>query len=101
GRENDESAEACALRELYEEFGLSLDSSAIIWTRRYERGAGHDEIGYFLTAPISLDEIGSIVFGSEGQRWEMMPIADFLDHPRAVPHLQERLRGFLREHEIL
>lgn len=36
------------------------------------------------------DEIGRIRFGDEGQGWELMPVAAFLGHGKAVPELQRR-----------
>ena len=30
--------------------------------------------------------IAAIRFGDEGQGWCMMPVADYLTHPRAIPH---------------
>ncbi len=95
GRENDESADECALRELLEEFGLRVDASRITWRRAYPSWSNPGSISFFMAAEIGEDEIAAIVFGHEGQRWEMMPIADFLSHERAVPHLQARLRDFV------
>ena len=40
--------------------------------------------------PILPEEVAAIRFGSEGQGWRMLPLADWLAHPRAVPGLQER-----------
>ncbi|PHQ98126.1 MAG: DNA mismatch repair protein MutT [Marinosulfonomonas sp.] len=70
GREGDETPKACVLRELWEEFGLRLSQGNLIY------GAHRDGV-------------------LEGQGWEMMPIETYLSHPRAIPHLQDGLRGFL------
>lgn len=40
-------------------------------------------------------EVGAVCFGSEGQRWEMMRVAAFVAHDRAVPVLRDRLAEFL------
>jgi 8-oxo-dGTP diphosphatase len=96
GREGDETPVECALREVEEEFGIVLDAGAIHWVRRYPRPAGQD--GYMLAAEITQEQIGAIVFGDEGERWEMMPIAVFLEHPKAVPSLKSRLADYLSEH---
>ena len=95
GRENDESADECALRELFEEFGLRLDPSRIAWRRVYQSWSNPGSVSFFMGARIEAGEIEQIVFGNEGQRWEMMAIADYLAHDRAVPHLRDRLRDFV------
>ena len=52
--------------------------------------------GVFFAGRLTEDEIAAIRFGPEGQRWEMMPTAEFLAHPLAVPPLQLRLRAVLQ-----
>ncbi len=94
GREGDETPVECALREVEEEFGIVLDPGAVHWLRRYPR-AGQD--GYFLAAEITQTQIEAIVFGDEGERWEMMLIEAFLDHPQAIASLKSRLADYLSE----
>ncbi len=95
GRENGESPGECALRELFEEFGLRLDPKRIAWRRVYESWSEPGKIAHFMVAHIDARDIAAIVFGNEGQRWEMMPLEAFLAHERAVPHFKTRLRDFL------
>lgn len=95
GREGDETAEQCALRELLEEFGLSIAASRIVWRHPYPNHAGAGLPNVFMAAYLEAGEVERVVFGNEGQRWALMPIAEFLAHDRAVPHLRERLRDFL------
>jgi len=91
GREGDESPIECALREVEEEFGIGLPSDRIIDVHRYE-GAGAGTLpSYFCVATITQAEIDRIVFGDEGQRWQMMDPQEFVDRPDAVPHMQVRL----------
>lgn len=95
GRENLETPDECALRELFEEFGLALESARIVWRRHYASITKPGENAFFMAAYLRDDEPSQIKFGSEGQCWEMMPVEVFLKHERAVPHLQIRLRDFL------
>jgi 8-oxo-dGTP diphosphatase len=95
GRENDEAPDECALRELFEEFGLKIDAARIIWRCEYPSWSNPGTKSFFMGAHLADEEIAQIQFGSEGQHWEMMPTGSFLTHERAVPHLQERLRDFL------
>ncbi|MGB3315263.1 MAG: NUDIX hydrolase [Albidovulum sp.] len=95
GREGDESAEDCVLRELHEEFGLILPPDRLIWRRDYlSDHLGGQRVAFF-GGRITDAEIAAIVFGDEGQFWEMMAIDAFLAHDRAITHLQNRLRDFL------
>ena len=95
GREGAESPEACALRELREEFGIALAPESIHWRRRYPGALPAQRDSYFLAAEVSDVQTAAIAFGGEGQYWAMMPLAEFLAHPKAVAHLQERLRDYL------
>jgi 8-oxo-dGTP diphosphatase len=95
GREGDESPLACALRELHEEFGIVVPEERITVSRDYPDWKFSLKRAWFFAGHITIDEIAAIRFGDEGQSWCMMPVADFLTQPKAVPHLQIRLRDYL------
>lgn len=95
GREGDETAEACVLRELEEEFGLRLDHDRLIWRREYPSAHLPGQRGVFFGGRLTEAEVGSVRFGCEGQCWEMMETAAFVAHERAVPSLRDRLAEFL------
>ena len=95
GREFDETPAQCAMREVEEEFGLSIPIERVVWSRRYESSAKGGLCSYFLAAPLRPEEIGQIAFGSEGQRWRMMSFEEFLGEKMAVPDLQLRLQEFV------
>jgi 8-oxo-dGTP diphosphatase len=94
GREHNEDPLQCGLREVAEEFGLSLNAENILLLEMHVSKLGGLDT-CFCVMEISDAHVGQIQFGDEGQRWEMMPIDTFLNHPNAVPHLQERLKAFL------
>lgn len=94
-REGVETAEACALRELHEEYGLVLPATRLLWRRDYPSQHVPGGIAAFFGGRITEAEIAAIVFGDEGQRWAMMAVADFLAHERAVPYLRDRLGEYL------
>jgi 8-oxo-dGTP diphosphatase len=85
GREGHETPIACALRELEEEFALRLPPDAL---------TGHDFASFqdptmrswLFTGTITDAQIAAIRFGDEGQEWRMMTVADYLSHPRRIPH---------------
>lgn len=98
GREGAETPEACALREVREEFGLLLGLERIHWRRRYPGALVAQTHTWFLAATITEAEVAAVRFGDEGQYWEMMAVADFLAHPEAIGHLQARLADYLADH---
>jgi 8-oxo-dGTP diphosphatase len=90
GREGEESPEDCLLRELWEEFGLRLSADRLVWRRVFPSMVDPARASVFFGGWISREEVGRIRFGDEGQGWELMPVAGFLGHPKAVPEMQRR-----------
>ncbi|SMG51951.1 NUDIX hydrolase [Paracoccus sp. J56] len=91
GAEPGESPIECALRELHEEFGLRIDPGRLT-ARVFDSSASVGRYSWLFHGLISKDEIAAIRFGDEGQEWRMMPVAEFVAHPRAVPHFRDRVR---------
>lgn len=91
GAEPGETPVECALRELHEEFGLTMTPDRL--TGRAFQG-WHDPTreSWMFTGTITAAEIDAIRFGDEGQEWRMMPVAEFIAHPQAVPHFRDRVR---------
>ena len=88
GREGDETPQACVMRECREELGLTVPTTALLWARKFPQGATSK---WYFVAQLPQDAQADIVFGDEGQRWQMMSEETFLTHPKAVPAFQERL----------
>lgn len=95
GREGDESAEDCLLREMHEEFGLRLGRDRLIWARAFPGMIDHRQEAWFFGGHLRPAEIAAIRFGSEGQRWEMVPLPEFWTRDRVVPAMRARARAFL------
>lgn len=90
GREGLEGPEDCLLRELDEEFGLRLAPARLIWRGLFPSTVDERRSSYFFAGWLERREIERIRFGDEGQFWELMPVAAFLDHGCAVPEMQRR-----------
>lgn len=97
GRETDETPAQCAMREVEEEFGLSIPIERVSWSRRYESRTKGGLCTYFLAASLRSEEVGQITFGDEGQHWRMMSFDEFLNEDKAVPELQSRLQEWIME----
>lgn len=90
-REPGETPEACVLRELQEELGLSLLSSALKDPWFYAAPAR----SWFFVAHLPAQRANDIVFGNEGQGWSLMNPWDYVTSEEAVPHFRARVRARL------
>ena len=90
GREGAETPEDCLLREVEEEFGLRLPPTRLIWRRAFPSMLDAARQSWFFGGRLSKAEVRQIRFGSEGQRWQMMPVASYLAHPGAIAEMQRR-----------
>lgn len=94
GREGDESPEDCVLRELYEEFGLTLGLDRLIYKKYYYQEC-RGRSAYFFVGEVTQEETQAIQFGDEGQGWSFMDLSEYLAHPRVVPRHQRRMRDYV------
>lgn len=92
GREGRELPRDCALRELAEEFGLILPPDRLLG-RAFPSHSAPGLVSWLFSGRLTVSEIAAIRFGDEGQGWRMMPVADYLAHPRAVPHFRDWIRA--------
>ena len=95
GRENNEAPIECAQREVYEELRMTIPSNSIHYEKVYPVMIDPDQIAYFLAAPVTKQQIDSIVFGDEGQGWKLMTVEEFMSLDNAVPDLRQRLADYL------
>lgn len=96
GREGDESPWACACREAAEELALDLraarpdHASAHLDSPKLNGGARI--VWFFVCRPRHFDP-ALLRLGNEGQDWQMMPLPQFLTHPRVIPQFKTRLHA--------
>ncbi|CAI0812218.1 NUDIX domain [Serratia quinivorans] len=96
GREGDEAPLQCVQRETLEEFGLQIDAQQVSLRQRYQGIFPGYPPTWFMLGHITPEQIAAIRFGDEGQRWQMMAIERFIDHPQGISHLQQRLAQHLQ-----
>ncbi|KMO39897.1 hypothetical protein VQ03_14930 [Methylobacterium tarhaniae] len=96
GREGSESPLDCVRRESREEFGIDILPEAIIWQTFLPPALPGRAGSYFFVATLDAVQISKVVFGDEGQDWAMMDIDEYIDHPRGIQFLKQRLKEFLK-----
>jgi len=96
GREQRETPLECALRECREELGLSVPIEVVCWGREFRK---ENYASWFYVAKMPLETQNDVVFGDEGQFWQLMTEDAFLSHPKAVPPFKERLSLWIAERD--
>ena len=95
GREAEETPFECVQREVFEELGLKLEEADIVWIKEYQGMLAPDKTSIFMVGTITQEDFASIVFGDEGQAYQMMDVSQFLSDKKVIPQLQDRLSDYL------
>ena len=95
GREGEETPFECVQREVFEELGLKLEETAIVWAKEYQGMLDPDKTSIFMVGTITQEECANIVFGDEGQAYQMMDVSRFLSDKKVIPQLKDRLSDYL------
>jgi len=96
GREGLETPFETVARETAEEVGLVLSLKAVIWKRAFTRSSGAARVWFFV-AQLPTAAATQIVFGNEGQGWQLASAKEVLTLPKVVGGLQQRLALWLAE----
>jgi len=94
GREAGETPFECVQRECEEELGLVVPETTVLWSRPFLAAGVRN---WFMVGRLEEKVIADIVFGDEGQRWDLMTDAAYIAHPKGVPMFQQRLQIYLAE----
>lgn len=93
GREGGESPEECAIREVEEEFGITLTPDSFIWKKEYPAQKNPDERAFFFVGSITQSDIDSINL-TEGQKWELVEPEFFFESSDVVEALKGRFKNY-------
>ena len=96
GREEDESPFECVAREVYEELGIHLTEDCLLWSKVYPSMLYEGRYSVFMVGQLRQEQFDNITFGDEGQGHQLMNVEEFLSSSQVVPHLQERLKDYLK-----
>ena len=99
GCEGEETPFECVQREVFEELGLKLEEVAIVWAKEYQGMLVPDKTSIFMVGTITQEECASIVFGDEGQAYQMMDICQFVSDDKVISQMQDRLSDYLEVRE--
>jgi len=97
GREAGETPLQTLHREVMEEVGLVIPDAAFVWQRRYRSNTDPDQWSWFFVAMVPAGFEAGIVFGDEGQGWQLMSLEAFFALDRVVPDFPQRLRDWLAD----
>lgn len=94
GREDNETPQECAMREVQEEFGITLTQESFIWEKVYPAQKDPNQKALFMIAHITQADVDGIDF-TEGQRWALMNQEDFFQKNDVIGALKERFKDYL------
>ena len=99
GREGQEALIECISREVFEELHIELAPESITYQKIYPVLKDPSLMSYFLVGQVTEDQINGIIFGNEGQRWELITVDEFLNHRSSVPYFKIRFHDFFNSNE--
>ncbi|MFQ1701127.1 NUDIX hydrolase [Loktanella agnita] len=97
GREGDETPFETMARELNEELGLHLPQEAVLWQNPFPGYSDPQKWVGFFVARLPVAASNDIVFGDEGQRWDLFALNDFMALPNRMPSYGGRLDRWVAE----
>ena len=99
-REGEETAFECVKRELFEEFGLTLNENQVLFSKPYPSVINPGTNGWLVVAKMDEADQEKIKFGDEGQAFDFCTPEEILTSDTFVPYLKERFRDYYEHRDI-
>jgi 8-oxo-dGTP diphosphatase len=99
GREGDETPQECAIREVQEEFGVSLTPNSFVWERSYPAQKDPNQKALFMVAELPEQELEKVSL-TEGQQWKLFDQAAFFEDEDVIEALKGRFNDYLETQQI-
>ena len=95
GKENHESPFETFKREVFEEFGITVNQSDIVYAKKYKSAFDQTKESYFIvTKPLNIKE-SDIIFGDEGLRFFTITPEEFLVLSNGIERQKKKVREYL------
>ena len=94
GREGQETPQECAMREVQEEFGITLTKESFVWEKVYPAQKDPNQKALFMVANITKEDVEKINL-TEGQQWTLMTEDNFFQKEDVIGALKERYKDYL------
>ena len=96
GREKDESPFETFKREVGEEFGINLEKSDILYSKKYKSVMEpRKESYFFVTKSLNIKE-SNIVFGDEGLEFFLVSPDEFVNLTDGIKRAQDKVADYLK-----
>ena len=98
GREGNETPQECAIREIKEEFDITLDPRLIVWEKVFPAMKDPTQNAFFMVAKVPKEVLDTVTL-SEGQKWTTFDIETFFAKDDVVDALKGRFRDYMERQE--
>jgi len=95
GREDKETPQECAIREIQEELGFSIDPKLFVWGKLYPAQKDPTQKAVFMVAKLPQEYLDKINL-NEGQRWNLFDQKSFFEREDVVEALKNRFGDYLK-----
>jgi len=96
GREGKENPQECAIREIKEEIGITINPESFIWEKIYPAQKDPNQKAVFMVALLPNGCDKKIIL-TEGQKWDLFDQKTFFTKKDIIPALKIRFSDYLEE----
>lgn len=98
GRENEETPQECAIREIREEIEIDISPEFFIWEKFYPAQKDPTQKAVFMVAKIPKEYLDKINL-KEGQKWTLFEQKTFFEKDDVIEALKDRFSDYVNSQE--